>query len=76
MVELRFIRNHEEQQKILHACHRDPTSGHMALKRTLARISERFVWNGMVKDVQDMVSTSRFVCRIFSKEVVCNYIAF
>ena len=38
-VELRFIRSHEEQQKILHACHRDPTSGHMAQKRTLARIS-------------------------------------
>ena len=66
MVELRFIRNREEQQKILHACHRDPTSGHMALKRTLARISERFMWNGMVKDVKDMVSTSSFYMSHFN----------
>ena len=27
-------------------CHRDPTSGHM--ERTLARITERFIWPGVV----------------------------
>ena len=47
----------DEQHKILSACHVDPTSGHMGVKRTLNRISERFKWPGMVKDVLDMVSS-------------------
>ena len=33
----------------------DPTSGHMGIKRTLARISERFAWPGMAKDVEHLV---------------------
>ena len=41
----------DEQHKILSACHVDPTSGHMDVKRTLNRIIERFKWPGMVKDV-------------------------
>lgn len=38
----------------------------MTLKRTLARISERFMWNGMVKDVKDMVSTLRLYMSHFN----------
>ena len=30
-------------------------SGHMGVKRTLSRISERFIWPGTVKDVNDTV---------------------
>ena len=37
------------------ACHHDPTDGHMGLKRTIKRITERYKWNGIVKDVQEMV---------------------
>lgn len=48
---MRFIRSKEEQSRILHACHDDPTSGHMGVKKTIARISERFSWRGVVKDV-------------------------
>ena len=32
------------------ACHVDPMSGRMGVKQTLNRISERFIWPGMVKD--------------------------
>ena len=39
-------------------CHVDPMSGHMGVKRTLNRISERFIWPGMVKDVNDTVVCS------------------
>jgi len=38
----------------------------MAQKRTLARISERFIWNGMVKDVQEMVSVLWSIPAIFA----------
>ena len=55
VVEVRYICNPDEQRKILSACHVDPTAGHMGAKRTLSRISERFKWPGMVKDVHDMV---------------------
>ena len=48
--------NTEERVRILEACHNDPTSGHMGSKRTLARITERFMWPGVSKDVNHLVS--------------------
>ncbi len=58
---LRYIISSDEQQKILHACHVDPTSGHMGRTRTLCRIKERYMWHGMVNDVQSMVSVVRHI---------------
>lgn len=55
VIELRYIRTQKEQQQILRACHIDPTSGHMGEKKTVAKISERYMWNGIVKDVKKMV---------------------
>ena len=55
-MEIRFVGVKKEQRRILKACHVDPMSGHMEVKRTLNRISERFIWPGMVKDVNDTVS--------------------
>ena len=55
-VMLRFVVSKHEQEEILLSCHVDPTAGHMGRTRTLYRIKERFMWHGMVKDVQDMVS--------------------
>ena len=46
-VEVRYIRNHDEQQKISRSCHVDPTSGHLGIKKT-----ERFMWPGASKDVE------------------------
>lgn len=55
VVELRYIRSRDEQLKILRACHVDPTAGHMGQKKTMCRISERFLWPGIVKDVKKVV---------------------
>ena len=52
---LRYLQSKEEQLKVLHACHVDPTSGHLGKTRTIYRIKERFMWHGMVKDVVNMV---------------------
>ena len=52
--------------KILKACHIDPTSGHMGVKKTLNRITERFLWSGIVKDVNRMVRNN------LSLKIVCN----
>ena len=49
-MEIRFVGVKKEQRRILKACHVDPMSGHMGVKQTLNRISERFIWPGMVKD--------------------------
>ncbi len=56
VVEIRYIKNREEQLRILRACHADLTSGHLGFRRTLARITERFTWKGVVKDAQEIVS--------------------
>ena len=58
MLELRFVRTREEQLQILAACHLDPTAGHMGEKRI---ITEHYTWNGIVKDVKEMV-------RFYSKD--------
>ena len=38
------------------ACHIDVTSGHSGIAKTVARIKERFMWKGVIKDVKEMVS--------------------
>ena len=53
---VRYLTSAKEQQRIARACHVDPTSGHMGVKRTIARIKERFAWKGMYQDVQQIVS--------------------
>ena len=55
---LRFIESKEEQRRILHSCHVDPTAGHMGKTRTLCKIKQRFMWHGMVKDVERLVSST------------------
>ena len=55
MIKLRYIANQDEQAKILQACHVDPTAGHMGIKKTVSRITERFMWPGVIKDVKDLV---------------------
>ena len=39
-MEVRYIRYHDEQQKISRSCHVDPTSGQLGIKKTLSRIRE------------------------------------
>ena len=41
---------------------RDVTSGHFGVTKTVARIKERFMWKGILRDVKSMV---RFLLSIF-----------
>ena len=41
----------------MRGCHVHPTSGHMGTKKTQARIIERYMWQGVGKDVKAFVST-------------------
>ena len=62
-VQVRLIMNPSERQKILDSCHRDPTSGHLGVRRTLSRITERYMWTGVSNDVTKMVrSDSYLIC--------------
>ena len=49
-----YVIDKEERHRILVACHQDLTSGHMGTKITLSRITERFIWPGVIKDVGHM----------------------
>ena len=55
LAELEFMRERDEQWKTLQVCHIDTTAGHVEEKKTIARISECFVWAGIFKDVKQMV---------------------
>lgn len=77
-VEVKYVQGRKEKQRILKACHSDPTSGHMGVKRTLTRITERFMWPGVVKDVEQLVSYREVsscdnVCRFNDKLYMYNY---
>ena len=43
------------------SCHVDATSGHMGVRKTLFRISERFYRKGVSKDVENMVSIVQLI---------------
>ena len=45
----------KDKQRALQSCHSHPTSGHFGVSKTWQRISERFYWKGLSKDVKNMV---------------------
>ena len=53
---MRYIQNRTEQMPVAQACHVDVTSGHFGVTKTVARIKERFMWKGILRDVKSMVS--------------------
>ena len=55
MLEVRYIRDRNEQFRIAQACHADKTSGHLGYRKKLARITERFAWKGVSKDAKEIV---------------------
>ena len=53
--QVRYIRERKEQLRIVQACHGDQTSGHLGYRKTLARITERFMWKKVSKDAKEIV---------------------
>ena len=48
-MQVRLITDQKERQKILLSCHRHPTSGHLGVRRTLSRITEKVYVDGSDK---------------------------
>ena len=72
VLDVRYIRDRKKQLRIVHACHEDKTSGHLGYRKTLARITERFMWKGVSKDAKEIV-------RCAGMHLICNsysYIAY
>ena len=63
-VDVKYITSKAERQKILIACHMDPTGGHMGIKRTLSHITDRFIWQGVAKKVEQLVSLFNYVHKL------------
>ncbi len=38
------------------SCHSDPTSGHLGTKKTFSGVSEQFMGQGMINDINKLVS--------------------
>ena len=53
---VKVVVSHDEQRRVLKACHSEPTSGHFGVTKTYKRIAERFYWKGMISDVRELVS--------------------
>ena len=52
---MRYIQSRSEQMRVVQACHVVVTSGHFGVTKTVARIKERFMWKGILRDVKSMV---------------------
>lgn len=52
---MKYITSKSEQQRIVHSSHCDPTSGHLGIRKCVARVKERFMWKGIWDDVKNMV---------------------
>ena len=46
--------SHDEQRRVLKACHSEPTSGHFGVTKMYKRIAEHFYWKGMIADVREL----------------------
>ena len=55
VLDVRYITDKKEQLRIVYAYHEDKTSGHLGYRKTLARITERFIWKGVSKDAKEIV---------------------
>ena len=42
-----IIRSSDERRTIVEACHRDNTSGHFGVKKTVGRVAAKYYWRGM-----------------------------
>jgi hypothetical protein len=58
----------KEREEIIKSCHAAPTSGHLGTKKTLARVTERFMWPGVTKEVYAMIETCD-VCQRTSRKI-------
>ena len=64
----------KEKQQILEDYHCDATSGHMGIKKTLARITEWYIWAGVAKDVCSLVSNCKSNQKLKDVLLNCMYI--
>ncbi|XP_076065010.1 uncharacterized protein LOC143039042 [Oratosquilla oratoria] len=53
---VRYIMDPEERAQILSSCHVNGTT-HMGIKRTLAHVTEQFIWHGVSNDVHVWVES-------------------
>ena len=53
---VKVVTSANKRERILKACHSEPTSGHFGLTKTWKRIAERFYWKGIVSNVRQLVS--------------------
>uniref|UniRef100_A0A1X7VKG2 Integrase zinc-binding domain-containing protein n=1 Tax=Amphimedon queenslandica TaxID=400682 RepID=A0A1X7VKG2_AMPQE len=57
LIMVKYIKSRSDQKRIVKSCHLDATSGNLGVWKTVSRIFERFMWQGILKDVKEMVST-------------------
>ena len=55
-VQVKLVTSVDDQNRILHSCHMDATSGHFGVTKTWRRLAERFYWKGMYQDAKKLVS--------------------
>ncbi|KZS10222.1 Uncharacterized protein APZ42_025362 [Daphnia magna] len=54
-VELRLCIPKDQKTTILQACYDDVTSGHLGEKRTHDRVTQRYYWHGITRDIENYI---------------------
>ncbi|KAL5502583.1 hypothetical protein EMCRGX_G009382 [Ephydatia muelleri] len=58
--------------RVVQACHVDVTSGHFGVTKTVARIKERFMWKGILRNVKRMIAACD-VCQKSSRKPLSSH---
>ena len=69
---MRCVRTRAEQFQILATYHLNPTAGHMGERRMIKRIGERYMWRGIVKDVQEISNYTYKYCDLHGNVTIYN----
>nr|XP_041632503.1 uncharacterized protein LOC121502828 [Drosophila kikkawai] len=48
----------EHRQRVLAECHDQPTAGHLGIRKTTARIAQRYYWPGLFRDISSALAAS------------------
>ena len=54
--QIRIVVPYQSRERVLHAFHRRPESGHRGFRKTMAALAKCYYWPGMAKDVKRYVN--------------------
>lgn len=53
---VKYIRDIETQKRLIEEFHNTPTAGHFGIRKTMLKLKQRYIWNGMRKMIKNYIT--------------------